>query len=81
MKLNTKNQRPGPSRFSQEDFFFKFYPIWVYIKQVIPWAGPFLTRVFNLDPSDKLYTNVKGLGPILSDKKIFKVFFFLYESV
>ena len=38
MKPYTKYQKPEPSGFTQEDFF-KFFPIWVYVKQVTPLGG------------------------------------------
>ena len=41
MKLHAKYQRPGPSCFRRG--FLKFFPLSVYVKQMTPGAGPFLT--------------------------------------
>ena len=41
MKLHINVKRPGPSNLKQEGL--KILPIWVYVKQVIPGARPFLT--------------------------------------
>ena len=38
---HTKYQGSGPCGFRQEDFF-KFLPIYVYLKHVTPGVGPFL---------------------------------------
>ena len=54
--------------------FLKFFPIWVYVKQVTPGAGPFLTPGYNLNnfgrgPLEDI-PNIKDLGLLVSDKKI-----------
>ena len=42
MKLHAKYLRPGPSNFRQEVFIF--FPICVHFEQVIPVAGPLMTK-------------------------------------
>ena len=49
------------------------------VKQVTPGAGPFLTQGYNVKnlckgPLDTKVLNVKGLGLLVSHKKISKVF-------
>ena len=55
MMLHIKYQGFGPYGFRQEDFFHIF-PIQAYVKHVIPGAGPFWPKGYNL--------NKLGRGPL-----------------
>ena len=50
MKLHTKYQSLG-LLVSHKKIFIKFFPIQVYVKQVIPDAGHFLTQGYSFEQS------------------------------
>ena len=56
--------------------FLTLFPIWVYVKQVPPSAGPFLTNFEQLWYRSTRWSyilNIKGLGLLVSDKKTFLI--------
>ena len=75
MKLHTKYQRPGPSSFRKEDFYLS---IQVYVKQVTPGMGPFLTPGYSFNnlgrsPQDKATFQIPKAYLLVPDMKILKV--------
>ena len=71
MTLHTKYLGSMPCGFRQEEFFIK-----AYVKPVTPEAGPFWPYGYNLiklrrSLLDDTTPNIKALGLVVSDKKIF----------
>ena len=64
MKLHTKYQSPGTSSFREEDYF-KFYPIWFYVKQVTPGEALFF-KLWAIIWTILVGPNTKGLGVSLT---------------
>ena len=48
MKLYIKYQTGLGLLLSDNEIFKVFFPIWVYVKQVNPGAGPFLARLYEV---------------------------------
>ena len=78
--LQTKYESSGPCGFGEEDFFYVF-PIVSVWQLMTPGAGPFLTpgaryAGFKKRTIIHCYTqNMKALGLVVSEKKIFFMFF------
>ena len=74
MKPHVPNIRFRSLLVSHKKMFKSFSPIYVYVKQVILWAGPFLphgNKFFNNFVKGSLdEPNNKGMDPLVSDKKI-----------
>ena len=74
--LHTKYESSGPCGFREEDFFYVF-PIVCLWELMTPGAGPFLTpgawlAGFTKRTTTHFYTqNMKALGLVVSEKKIF----------
>ena len=73
--LHIKYQGSRPYGFRQEDFFMVF-PLLTYAKYVIPGAEPWhnLNKLGRGLLGDATYQNIKALGLMVSDKKIYHVF-------
>ena len=76
--LHTKYESSGPCGFGEEDFFM-FFPLYVW-ELMTPGAGPFSTPGAWLAGFIKRTTthcfiqNMKALGLVVSEKKIFLCF-------